>query len=288
MTKQQLLDKLGYTDQDRLLIVHSDDFGMCHSANVGTMRALNDGVCTSASILMPCPWAHEALAMWKQHPHWSIGVEFCLTSEWEHYRWGPLSSRDKVASLVGPDGCFWHNEPLVAEHAKLEHVEIECRAQVERMLSLGLQPSHTLCHMNSLRWRDDLHELFLKLAVEYQLPARYPELELAQPWPVNEGHVGMEHYSVRPIERRQELIFEAIRQMKPGIWEIFGHCSVEGEEIKANTTHERGRPDVPDSWRTRIYDADMFCSDELRQLLSEESVQIISWREIRKSIMGSE
>lgn len=283
MTRDELIAELGHTALSRLLIIHSDDFGMCHAANVGTMRAMTEGVCTSASILMPCPWANEALAMWAANPHWSIGVEFCLTSEWEYYRWGPLTSRDRVASLVGPDGTFWHHTEDFLAHAKLNHVETECRGQAEKLLATGLQPSHCLCHMDVLRQRDDLHELFLELSQDYRLPARYPELALEQPWPVNEGIVGSEHGGILPVEDRQQLLFNDVRALPPGIWEIYGHCSTAGNEIEANTSYERGRPASPDSWRLRVHDMEIFCAPTFKALLEEENIIPLSWKQLREA-----
>lgn len=223
--------------------------------------------------------------MWKDNPDWSVGVEFCLTSEWEYFRWGPLTSRDKVASLVGPDGTFWHRPEQFLAHAEYHHVETECREQADRLLDTGLQPSHALCHMDVLRQRDDLHELFLKLVEDYRLPARYPEITLKQPWPVNEGLLGADHGSILPVEERQRLLFEDVRAMRPGIWEIYGHCSAAGEEIQANTGRERDRPAWPDSWRLRVHDMEMFCSSAFRTLLEEESIEAISWKQLREAVL---
>ena len=284
MTKQQLLAKLGYTERDRLLIIHSDDFGMCHSANVGTMQMLTEGVGTSASLLLPCPWAHEALAFWQQHPELSIGVEICLTSEWEKYRWGPLSSTDHVPSLFGKDGCFYSDGEQFNKQARFAEVEIESRAQIERVLSLGLQPTHLICHMDVLRLRPEFQRLFLALVIEYRLPARYPELELAQPWPVNEDCVAIDSHGTFPIELREKEIYAALRKMKPGIHEIFGHCSVDAEELRATTNFERRRQENPDSWRLRVHDTDLFCSHQMRQFLDDAQIYCISWGQIRNVI----
>jgi chitin disaccharide deacetylase len=52
--------RLGFDDDDRVLIVNCDDLGVCHAANVGVYEALRDGIATSASLMVPCPWAREA------------------------------------------------------------------------------------------------------------------------------------------------------------------------------------------------------------------------------------
>jgi chitin disaccharide deacetylase len=166
------LTELGFASDAKLLIINSDDFGMCQSGSAGTIKGLTEGFLTSASVLMPCPWANLALEFWQAHPEKSIGVELCLTSEWQVYRWGPISSRDKVPSLLDPEGYFWGNSRLVTQHAKLDEAERELRAQVERALGLGLDVTHLHNHMSSLIFREDLLGLYFKLCREYRLTGR--------------------------------------------------------------------------------------------------------------------
>jgi chitin disaccharide deacetylase len=61
--KKEILQKLGYTEQDRILVINGDDFGMCHAANVGTAKFLSDFPGNSATLMVPCPWAYEAIQM---------------------------------------------------------------------------------------------------------------------------------------------------------------------------------------------------------------------------------
>jgi chitin disaccharide deacetylase len=94
---KEQLQKLGYAADSRLVIINSDDFGMCHSANEGTWDVLTKGYGTSATIMVPCPWSPEALALAVSRPDLSIGIELVLTSEWEPYRWGPVAPKEKVS-----------------------------------------------------------------------------------------------------------------------------------------------------------------------------------------------
>ena len=57
MSEPTLAERLGYSADDRLLIVNSDDLGMCHSANEGVYDSLRNGMATSASLMVPAPWA---------------------------------------------------------------------------------------------------------------------------------------------------------------------------------------------------------------------------------------
>ena len=51
----ELAERLGYSGDDRLLIVHCDDLGLAHAVNEGCFAAMRDGVASSASLMVPCP-----------------------------------------------------------------------------------------------------------------------------------------------------------------------------------------------------------------------------------------
>src|ERR1700750_81417 len=97
-------ERLGSPPTARLLILHADDFGMNHSVNRAISEAIEKHWITSASILVPCPWFPEAAAFGQAHPDADLGIHQSLTSEWSVFRWGPVTSRDKVASLLDPFG----------------------------------------------------------------------------------------------------------------------------------------------------------------------------------------
>src|SRR3712207_9525893 len=78
-----LAERLGYGPDDRLLIVNCDDLGSSHAANVGVYEALREGTATSATLMVPCPWAREAAA---RHRGKDVGVHLTLNSEWDRYR----------------------------------------------------------------------------------------------------------------------------------------------------------------------------------------------------------
>src|SRR5688500_18597377 len=100
---------LGYPDDARLLIINADDFGMCHAINAATLRALRDGIATSTSLMVPCPWAPHALRLLREHPEIHFGVHLTVISEYSDYRFGPVTSRETVPSLLDEAGNF-HRE----------------------------------------------------------------------------------------------------------------------------------------------------------------------------------
>lgn len=164
-----LAERLGFAATDRVAIVHADDIGMCHAANEGAFDALENGVVTCGSIMVPCPWFQEAAARARANPSLDLGVHLTLNSEWPHYRWGPVASRDRVASLLDDQGFLPRTALEVARQAKPEHVEIELRAQIEAALAAGIDVTHLDSHMGTVLFPPFV-DVYAKLAAEYRLP----------------------------------------------------------------------------------------------------------------------
>src|SRR4029078_5917490 len=135
-------ERLGYSRDAKLLILHADDAGFAHSADAAIFDALDKGLVSSASIMMPTPWVTEVAAYARSHPEADLGLHLTLTSEWDSYRWGSVESRSRVPSLLRGDGTFPSETDPVSASATQAEVELELRAQVERALAMGIRPTH--------------------------------------------------------------------------------------------------------------------------------------------------
>src|SRR3954469_25444644 len=122
----------------KLVMVHADDAGMCHSVNMATSEALLSGSVQSASGMMPCPWVSEMAEFARAHSDLDIGLHLTFTSEWKHYRWRPVAPPDKVKGLLDPDGYMWRDIRAVATHATPAEIETELRAQLDRARHFGI------------------------------------------------------------------------------------------------------------------------------------------------------
>src|ERR1700760_1900815 len=79
---------LGFPDDARVLIINADDFGRSHACNAGILRSLMEGVVTSTTLMVPCPWAPHAMQMLSDHPEISFGIHLTVISDVPLYRWG--------------------------------------------------------------------------------------------------------------------------------------------------------------------------------------------------------
>ncbi len=276
----------------RSLIVHADDAGMSHSVNVATIEAMEKGVVTSTSILVPCAWFGEFAAYARKHPERDYGIHLTLTSEWELYRWGPVAPRDKVPSLVDKDGYLWRDNGPVDAHVKLNEAEIELRAQIERARQFGVRLSHLDTHMGTLLSRPDLLELYVNLAIEYNLPIMFtrqatdPRMQLAYPALRGRGQQmldALDHHHLPVLssvlmlyqggehEARKRRYLSAFEILPPGVNEVIVHCGVANAELNAITSSATLR----DSDRRLVTDP------EVKSQLERLGISLTSWTQFQ-------
>ena len=169
MVEPNLAQRLGYAADAKLVIINADDLGSCHSANVGVYECLATGTVTSATLMVPCPWAREASSRYRGE---DIGVHLTLNAEYELYRWGPITY---APSLLGGDGGFPRTVEDVWDHADLDEVRRECRAQIERAILWGFDVSHLDAHMGTLQLRPEFFDVYLELATRLRAASAHGE-----------------------------------------------------------------------------------------------------------------
>ncbi|HET7001344.1 MAG TPA: polysaccharide deacetylase family protein, partial [Puia sp.] len=167
-------ERLGYPKGSRVLILHVDDAGMSFDSNEGAEMALTRGVSTSVSVMMPCPWVPGFVHFLKQHPEIDAGLHLTLTSEWDNYKWAPVSGRKNTPGLVDSGGYFWSTVEAVVKHATADEVETEMTAQLEKARSMGFEPTHLDTHMGTVYGSTEFLMRYLQLGMKNHIPVMLP------------------------------------------------------------------------------------------------------------------
>jgi chitin disaccharide deacetylase len=267
-------EQLGHPPGDKLLIVNCDDLGSSHAANVGVYEALREGVATSASLMVPCPWAREAAARFRGE---DIGVHLTLNAEHDLYRWGPLTY---APSLIDGDGGFPRTQQDLWDHADVDEVRKECRAQIERAIYWGFDVSHLDSHMSILELRPEFFDVYLELAVEFRLPIRLgaASTERAVGFPfrrlaAEEGVVFPDHFLAVRSTGSRRAIERALVDLPPGVTEVHVRPAIDTAELRAL---------APD-WAGRVDDHDLVTGHStLRALAQRAGAAFVGYRELRE------
>jgi chitin disaccharide deacetylase len=267
---------LGYPADARLLFVNADDFGMCHAVNVAIIRSLEEGIVGSCSVMVPCPWALHALTWLQQAPDVPFGVHLTSVSEQPAYRWGPITCRTEVPSLVDETGYFYPESRIdeFLDQVDVTELELEYRAQIEHVLGVGLQPTHLDSHCAIHTRREGIFEMTLGLARQYGVPLRAyyrPFIERMRQggYPTND-HELMDSYDLDTVGKAARYA-RMLRALPIGLSEWALHPGVGNAELRAA---------VP-SWRVRQCDLDFVVSQEARAILQEEGIFLVDYRSLR-------
>lgn len=296
MRPNPTLKKLGFAPTDRVAIIHADDIGMCQAGLAAFADLIDFGLVSSGAVMVPCPWSLAAAAYCRAHPQADVGVHLTLTSEWETYRWGPISTRDPSSGLLDGEGCFYRTSEDVQAHADPAAVAVELRAQLDRALAAGIDVTHIDTHMGAVA-----HPKFImgyvQLAMERRLPPMLPRLDEAGWRALNldaetaafaaqltaqledQGLPLLDQITMLPLDQPNDRIALAKRafdSLPAGLTHFIIHPAADTPELRAIT------PDAP----SRIADYRAFTSPELRDYVRSVGIKVIGYRMLRDLMRG--
>jgi predicted glycoside hydrolase/deacetylase ChbG (UPF0249 family) len=272
-------ERLGHPPDAKLLILNCADLGFCHASSVGVYDSLREGIGTSASLIVPAPWAREAASRFRGE---DIGVRLTLNAEHDLYRWGPITN---APSLLDGDGGFPRTVGDVWDHADLDEVRRECRAQLERAVLWGFDISHLDAHLDALVLRPEFFDIYLELAVDFGLPLRLLSAE-AEPnvgFPVRqlaaaEGVLFADRFPTLPAMGSRQAFLDLVATLEPGITELTLHPAIDTPELRAITS----------DWRQRVSDHVLLVADRgLDRLIAEAGVTLIGYRPLHDAMRRS-
>ncbi|GAB4477100.1 MAG: carbohydrate deacetylase [Anaerolineae bacterium] len=295
MRPNPVLRKLGFADDDRLVIIHTDDIGMCQASVAAFADLWDFGLISSGAVMVPCPWFLEAAQFARAHPDADLGVHITLTSEWATYRWGPISTVDRASGLFDEEGYFPHRAEQTQASATPEAVSLEIQAQIERALQMGMQPTHADTHMGTVA-HPKFIPAYIQMALRFGLPpmimrfdeegwlrwgldpatARFAAQVVAQL--EEQGVPLLDHLSGLELDRatttaeRIAYARQVLGDLEPGVTHFIIHPSVDTPELRAIT---------PD-WRCRVADYNAFSSEELKSFVAASGLHVIGYRDLQR------
>jgi len=294
MPPNPLLKKLGYSDTDRLVIIHVDDVGMCQASVQAYKDLWEFGTITSGAVMVPCPWFLAAAEMARQNPQMDLGVHASLNAEWDTYRWEPLSTRDPASGLIDAQGYFHQTVEAVVQSATLEAVEAELNLQVERALAEGIDVTHIDSHMGTIL-DPKFVQHYLQAGASRLIPNMLPrasakgfdmvgvdEQALGMFTPIldqleNQGLPMLDGLFAMPLEHDNDHIGAAKRllsEVPVGITHFLFHPSIDTPELCA----------ICPDWKARVANYNAFISQEIKNFIKNEGIQMIGYRAIREVI----
>lgn len=269
-----LAERLGYPADARLIIINCDDLGSSHSANVASEIALRSGIASSATLMVPCPWAREAVERCKDL---DIGIHLTLTAEYPTYRWRTLTD---APSLRDAQGYMPRSGAELWRRADPVEVEAECRAQIDQALAWGVDITHLDNHMGTLQVNAKLFPIYVKLAKEYKLPLRMVgrtgDEQLGFKSRAQADAAGIlypDYFSFQWGRRMMREVFDDyLADPRPGVMEMILHCVGDTDELDAYDKTEKA---------IRIHDADVGTDPAMKQKFDAAGVKRISFRGLR-------
>ena len=294
MKPNPFLKKLGFSDNDRAVIIHTDDIGMCHASVEAFKDLWAFGSISSGAVMTPCPWFPAVAQMCRENPANDMGVHATLNAEWENYRWGPVSGGEAGSGLKDEAGYFhqWHQ--AVYDNASPEQVATEVNLQIEKALKAGVDVTHVDSHMGTIM-NQKFIQSYIQAATSRLLPNFLPRLNAVginlmgvddearvRYAPVmeameNTGVPMMDGVLGMPLEHGDDHIGVAkklLGELPVGITHFILHPSIDTPELRA----------IAPDWRARVANYNAFMSDELKIFIEKEDIKVIGYRAIRDAM----
>ncbi|MHA2281418.1 MAG: polysaccharide deacetylase family protein [Promethearchaeota archaeon] len=288
-----IIEKMGYEAKDIVVITHIDDMAMSHSANMASFECLDFGIAKCGSAITVSGWLMEVAKICQENKKYDVGVHLTMTSEYDTYRWRPLSTTDQESGLFDSEGYLWKASQDAVYNVKPKAAELEMQAQIDIALENGIDVSHIDNHMGTVFFPKYLQS-YLKLSKEYQIPAFLPKVSKAQLTLLGRGNLEtfanklmdnlekenfplVDHLKAAPLEIQEDKIkfySDMFSSLKSGLTHLLIHPAKLSPELKAlKHTHV-----------ARNQDYEAFTSQELKEHVGSLDIHLIGYRDIRKFI----
>jgi len=229
----------------RFLIVNADDFGQSPGINRGIIKAYEEGVVTSASLMVRWPASEEAAAYARMHPRLSLGLHADL-GEWV-YRdrtWMPIYTRVNM------------DDSREVEHELGEQLALFCDL-------VGRKPTHLDSHQH-VHLRPALRRTFVACAEGLSVSLRHADGRVKYR---GDFYGQTAEGSTLPEAITVEGLIKIVEALPPGITELGCHPG-EGNDLKTMYRGERAK------------EVNVLCDPRVRAAIVARGIELCSFSNI--------
>ena len=294
MKPNPVLKKLGFSNRDRVVILHTDDIGMCQASLTAFIDLWESESISSGAIMMPCPWAKPAAEYCRTHPGVDMGVHATVNAEWDGYRWPALSTREPASGLMDKDGFLWQTSQETHANATPEAVATEIKLQVRKALDWGVDVTHVDSHMGTVI-HPKFMQAYLQAAQQVRVPAMLPrgdtsmftymgmDAETAAGFATfiaqleEQGLPLVDGLSMLPLDQPEGQLDTAkkmLGELPAGVTHFLFHPSADTPELRA----------IAPDWPSRVANYRTFMDPELKKFIKDQGIQVIGYRDLKKLI----
>lgn len=291
MTPNPVLKKLGFSNTDRLVILHTDDIGMCQASVQAYADLWEFGGISSGAIMIPCPWAKAAAEYCRNHPGVDMGVHATLTAEWETYRWRPLSTLDPSTGMVDGDGFFWRSEQEAQANGDPEAVAVELQIQARKAFEWGVDATHVDTHMGAVA-HPKFITAYVQAGMQNHLPVMVPRANASiyQEMGLDAGTAAkfsafttqleeqglplVDEFVSMPLDQPEgqiDIAKKLLDGLSAGVTHFIFHPALDTPELRS----------ICPDWPSRVANYHTFMSKEIKEFIRNAGIQVIGYRNLK-------
>ncbi|MFC4025204.1 ChbG/HpnK family deacetylase [Oceanobacillus longus] len=296
MTINPILKKMGFSEKDKVAIIHQDDVGITQSSIDAFLELSDFGTISSGSAMVPAPWFPEAARVSVENPNLDLGLHLVLNCEYEPYRWRPVSTIDQSSGFIDENGYYKQDAQEVLKTGDPDCVAKEVLAQVKVARNFGVNPTHIDAHSGIL-WSGKFMDAYTDVYKKEQiLPVLFKpgqqelgnsmvqtliktfDISLEKVEAITSGGLpyvdsisGLPVNTAFDLDERMALAKQILDSFQPG-----------------KLTHFAFHPmkNTPESWglkrnsAARIGDYEVFMKKELKDYMKNSRIQLIGYKDI--------
>ena len=283
---KSIAEKLGYSEDDKLLVIHADDLGLEESVNSTSFESLKKNTVTSASVIMTTEKIDDVALFSNLNPTVDLGIHLTVTSEWKMHKWGGILQNKDIPSMLNSNNHFYWNKRKFTKFSNLDEVRNELQAQIDLAVSMGINISHIDSHEGALFFDPDVFKMYLNLAKRNNLLAFVPiqaSVHFDENFPKPDHAIIFDQFfmaeaGIKPYEM-EKYYLDIIDNLKPGLSQIIVHFGLDNDKMKDIT---QGKTNYGSLWREIDYN--VMNSEKFIKSLEENNIKLINYSDLKNVI----